>query len=490
MPEAQPQAGGHDLEPGSVAGRLAAWCAGRDPGGWSDLATARARDAVEDTVACMIAGAAEPPAVAARRAALAWGRGGAAAVGTPERLAAPAAALVNGTAAHSLDYDDIFTPSFGHASAVLVPALLALAEERSRDGAALGAATLGAATLGGAAVLDAYIIGLEMQAAVGAGVGRAHYLAGWHSTATVGCIGAAAGCARLIGLDADGIAQAMALAVSMAAGPKVQFGSMAKPLHAGLAAQHAVQAAVLAEAGMRGRADALEGRFGFLALYGAGETRGWEGHLAAMAEVPAIETAGLTVKRHPCCGSAHNTLDCVLELQAEHGFRADAVERIDTLVGSVNARNLMYATPRDEMEARFSMPYCVAAALQRGRLSLADFRPEAVRRPEILDIMPRIRMTGRDPQDEPTEPGIRLPHEVRVRLAGGRVLERARSWARGAVQHPLDAEDRRIKFDDCVAPVLGADAAAALHASLGRLEHLAGIAEVTAALASAGRGGK
>ena len=217
-------------------------------------------------------------------------------------------------------------------------------------------------------------------------------------------------------------------------------------------------AAVQAEAGMRGRADGLEGRFGFLELYGAGETRGWEGHGAGTDDAPAIEWAGLTVKRHPCCGSAHNTLDCVLALQAEHGFAASEVERVDALVGSVNARNLMYPTPRDEMEARFSLPYCVAAALQRGRLSLADFQPEAVRRPEVLAMLPRIPMTGRDPGDEPTDPGVRLPHEVRVRLADGTVLERARTWARGAVQDPLDAADRRVKFADCVAPALGAAA--------------------------------
>jgi len=456
----------------SVAGRLAAWCAGRDTT-WSELAVGRARDAIEDTIACMIAGAAEAPALAARRAAAAWGRGGATAVGTADRLSAPAAALVNGTAAHSLDYDDIFIPSFGHASAVLVPALLALAEERGLDGSAL---------------VDGYIVGLEMQAAVGAGVNRAHYLAGWHSTSTIGCIGAAAGCARLIGLDAEGIAQAMSLAVSMAGGTKVQFGTTAKPLHAGLGAQHAVQAAVLAEAGMTGRPEALEGRFGFMELYGAGETRGWEAYIEGMGDTPAIETVGLNVKRHPCCGSTHNTLDCVLELQAEHGFRAAEVERVDTLVGSINVRNLMYVTPRNEMEARFSMPYCVAAALHRGRLSLADFRPEAVRRPEIVAMIPRIHMTGRDPKDEPTEAGTRLPHEVRVRLTDGRVLERERTWARGGVQAPLDAEDRRIKFEDCVAPVLGTEAAAALRASLGGLERLTDWSEVTAALASAGTG--
>jgi 2-methylcitrate dehydratase PrpD len=249
-----------------------------------------------------------------------------------------------------------------------------------------------------------------------------------------------------------------------------------------------VQAAVLAEAGMTGRQEALEGRFGFMDLYGAGETRGGEGYLAGLSDTLAIETVGLNVKRHPCCGSAHNTLDCVLELQAEHGFAAAEVERVDTLVGSVNVRNLMYVTPRNEMEARFSMPYCVAAALHRGRLSLADFRPEAVRRPAIVAMIPRIHMTGRDPKDEPTEAGTRLPHEVRVRLADGRVLESQHTWARGGVQAPLDAEDRRVKFEDCVAPVLGTEAAAALRANLGRLDRLAGLAEVTAALARAGAG--
>lgn len=472
MPEASQEAG---LT--SVARRLAAWCAGRDGTEWSELAVGRARDAVEDTIACMIAGAAEAPAVAARRAAASWGRGGATAVGTTDRLSAPAAALVNGTAAHSLDYDDIFIPSFGHASAVLVPALLALAEECGRNGAAL---------------VDAYIVGLEMQAAVSAGINRAHYLAGWHSTSTIGCIGAAAGCARLIGLDADGIAQAMVLAVSMAGGTKVQFGTTAKPLHAGLGAQHAVQAAVLAEAGMTGRPEALEGRFGFMDLYGAGETRGWESYLADLGDTPApqlaIERVGLNVKRHSCCGSTHNTLDCVLELQAEHGFAAAEVERVDTLVGSINVRNLMYVTPRNEMEARFSMPYCVAAALHRGRLSLADFRPEAVLRPEIVAMIPRIHMTGRDPKDEPTEAGTRLPHEVRVRLADGRVLESRRTWPRGGVQAPLDAEDRRIKFEDCVVPVLGTEAAAALRESLGRLDQLSDLSEVAQALAAAGTG--
>ena len=249
-----------------------------------------------------------------------------------------------------------------------------------------------------------------------------------------------------------------------------------------------MQAAVLAEAGMRGRPEALEGRFGFLDLYGAGETRGWEGCIEALGGTPAIETVGLTVKRHPCCGSAHNTLDCVLELQADHGFAAAEVERIDTLVGSINVRNLMYGPPRNEMEARFSMPYCVAAALHRGRLSLADFRPEAVLRAEIVAMIPRIHMAGRDPSDEPTEPAARLPHEVRVRLADGRVLEAQRTWPRGGIQSPLDAEDRRIKFEDCVTPLLGTDAAATLRTSLGRLDRLAGMAEVTAALASAGTG--
>ena len=147
-----------------------------------------------------------------------------------------------------------------------MPALLAVALARGASGRSL---------------VDAYLVGLEAQAAVGRGVNPSHYTLGWHATSTVGCIGTAAGVAWLNGLDATGIARAMSLAVSMAAGVKGQFGTPAKPLHAGLAARNAVEAAALAACGMTGRIDILEAPQGFRELFGEPDATGWAGMRSA-----------------------------------------------------------------------------------------------------------------------------------------------------------------------------------------------------------------
>jgi 2-methylcitrate dehydratase PrpD len=211
----------------------------------SRRAVALAKDALKDIVACMLAGARDEATLCVSSAARGWG--------------APAAALVFGTAAHALDYDDNYHPMAGHATAVLAPAIFALAESRA---------------VSGAAVLDAYIVGLEALALVGNGVNLVHYERGWHSTSTLGPFGAAAACARVMELDEERVTAALSLAFSMASGSKLQFGTMAKPLHAGLAAQHGVMAAVLAASGVAGVPEPLEGAWGFRDLFaGAGLAR-------------------------------------------------------------------------------------------------------------------------------------------------------------------------------------------------------------------------
>jgi 2-methylcitrate dehydratase PrpD len=197
----------------SVIGTLAAWAA-ETPDDWSPLALARARDAVEDLFACMIAGTEDEATVRVRSAIAHWGGDGATVAGQAARAAAPWAAFANGTAAHALDFDDNFLPSMTHASAVLVSALLAVGEGAGASGRRL---------------LDVYIVGLEMHAKLGLGVNRSHYNMGWHATSTIGTIGTAAACARLLDLDARQPGNAMSLGVSMASGVKVQFGSNAKP---------------------------------------------------------------------------------------------------------------------------------------------------------------------------------------------------------------------------------------------------------------------
>lgn len=444
----------------SAIERIADWSRSRPA--FSPLARLRAHHAIADTVGCMLAGIGDQATQAVREAfASGIGPEGAAAVAGGGRATEAIAALVNGTAAHALDYDDNFRPGITHASAVLVPALLAVAQGRATSGQAF---------------VDAYLIGLEAQAAVGRGINPAHYTIGWHATSTVGSIGTAAGTAWLMGLDAAGIARAMSVAASMAAGPKGQFGTPAKPLHAGLAARNAVDAAALAAAGMTGRLDILECPMGIAELFGDDSAAGWERMVLASPHV--IESDGLIPKRHPCCGSTHNTVDAILDLKAEHGFGAGDVEAVDTLVGIANVRNLAYPDPQDEMQARFSMHYCVSLALLQDRLSLADFTPEAVGRPEIRRLLSLTTMRAYDKSEEAAG---RQPHRVTIRLKDGRLLKAERLEARGSIAVPFDDADRQAKFADCCAGMPGA---AALYA---RLTDIDAAANLGFLLSEAGR---
>src|SRR6267142_1044663 len=260
---------------------IAAWS--HSASAFSPLARRRAIDAIADTIGCMVAGVDDFSTQAVRRAvATQLSISGESPVMGGGRAPAAIAAMVNGTAAHALDYDDNFHPAISHASAVLVPALLAAAWPMKISGRAL---------------VDAYLVGLEAQAAVGIGVNPSHYTAGWHSTSTCGAIGTAAGVSRLIGLDAAAMARAMSMAVSLASGIKGQFGTPAKPFHAGMAARNAVEAAALGRAGMTGRFDILETAQGFRDLFGGPDAAGWDG--LSLGQPPAIESHGVIPKRHP-----------------------------------------------------------------------------------------------------------------------------------------------------------------------------------------------
>ncbi|HEY8338086.1 MAG TPA: MmgE/PrpD family protein [Tardiphaga sp.] len=434
---------------------IAAWS--HSAGAFPPRARKRAIEAIADTVGCMVAGVDDFSTQAVRRAVVGQiSTTGESPVIGGGRAPAATAALVNGTAAHALDYDDNFHPAISHASAVMVPALLAAAAPLNISGSEL---------------VDAYIVGLEAQAAIGVGVNPSHYTVGWHSTSTCGAIGTAAGVSRLLGLDAAATARAMSMAVSSAAGVKGQFGTPAKPFHAGMAARNAVEAVAFGSAGLTGRLDILEAPQGFRDLFGGPDATGWDG--LKLAQPLAIEGHGVIPKRHPCCGSTHYVVDMVLDLRAQHGFAADDVAALDCLVGIANARNLSYADPQDEMQARFSMHYCVALALVQDRLSLADFTPERIARPEIRQLLPLTTMTARSREAELA--GGRLPHEVVIRLKDGTELKAERQHAKGSIADPFDDSDRAAKFADCCVR-LGDDATAQLYGALTRLDRQADLA--------------
>ncbi|MBZ6078710.1 MmgE/PrpD family protein [Microvirga puerhi] len=436
----------------SVIEEIAHWIAKRDD--FSDLARTRAKQAVSDTFACMVAGCDDFSTKAVRSAfALSIGTGGEASVTAGGRSTAAVAALVGATAAHALDFDDNFKPGMSHASAVLVPALLAVAEATGTDGHRL---------------IDSYLVGLQVQAFVGAGVGPSHYTAGWHGTSTIGCIGTAAGVAWLMGLDTEGISRALSIAVSMAAGVKGQFGTPIKPLHAGLAARNAVEAASLALSGMTGRLDILERQQGFLELFGGADPKGWDLDQISITTDHVIETIGVIPKRHPCCGSTHLVVDMILDLKTEVGFEPDDVMAVETLVGIANQRNLAYPEPVDEMEARFSMQYCVARAIAKGRLELSDFTPEAVSAHGRDSLLQRVTMRSYSAEAEKLA-GDSLPHRLTLKLRDCRTFDAERSYAKGAISEQFTDEDRVAKFLDCCRE-LGTSYAADLFERLESLE--------------------
>lgn len=426
-------------------------------------ATTAAAAAVADLVACLLAGHDDPATVRVEAAARGWSTGAATVVGRADGLAVPDAALVNGVAAHALDFDDNFGPSAGHASAALVPALLALAE--SRDA-------------GTAALLDAYLVGLEALTLVGDALTITHYERGWHSTSTIGTIGAAAAGARLLGLDAGAAARAIGLSTSMAGGSKAQFGTMAKPLHAGLAARNGLTAALLAAAGVTAAPEMLAGPWSFADHFrGAGRDPDYAAGVDRLAAVaagktpPAILAHGLKPKIHPNCASVHAALDAVLDLRREHGFAAADVESIETIVRELTLRNLMHPRPVDPMQARFSMPYGIAAALAGGgRLSLADFRPAAIGRPAVRELMKRVSMRVHGPGAEIAAAEVTgEPAQVVVTLRDGRRWTRTRLQQRGMLADPPTAEDRRAKLADCLAGTPFEARRAAIEAALAGL---------------------
>jgi 2-methylcitrate dehydratase PrpD len=415
--------------------RLAQWAA-QTPRSWSEQAVDAAERAIVDTVACITAGAADAAVTRVRKGLGNWGEGGrASAVGCNAPIDAPWAALINGTAAHALDYDDVLDPAASHLSAVLVPALLALGEEEGSRGHDL---------------IDAYIVGAEVQQCLAEAVNMTHYTRGWHTTLTLGAPSAAAAAARMLGADREAMVHAISLATSMAAGFKRQFGTNAKPFHAGLAAKSGLLAAKMALAGLTADTAPLEGARGFGDLLAGAGARGFDAAiLDRLSATPAVVRPGLWLKRYPCCASTHRAVDAVLDLMRAHDLNADSVASVETRVSAAAVGNLMYRVPVDEMQARFSMHYCVAAAAIDRDLTLETFRASSISRPDILAWLGRVSMVSDPDQPADMPSTTKSWATVVVRTVDGRSFESRVVDPRGYPDRPLSEEELQRKFLDC-----------------------------------------
>jgi 2-methylcitrate dehydratase PrpD len=398
-------------------------------------AAAIIRSGFIDTIGTMIAGR-EEPAVRLLAAQLAE-RGGSACEATlllgPGRAYSADAALLNGTAAHALDYDDVAIG--GHPSTVLVPAILA-------EGERLGAA--------GATAMRAYLVGYEAWAELIAREPDPHHRKGWHPTGVFGTVGAAAAVAHLHGLDAGRAAHAVALAASMAGGLVANFGSMAKPFHAGRAAAAGIEAVRLAARGFTAAPDALEHHAGFLAAVSPAGRADRES-AAALGRTLRIREAGLSIKRYPMCYATHRAIDGMLALTARENLRPEEVEEIAVTVGATQASMLRNHRPQTGLEAKFSLEFAVAAALVARRVGLTELTDAFVARPEVQAQFAKLRIATVETQC-PVEPIFAMADRVRIRTTTGRSLDSGEiRFPHGNAKDPLALPELREKFLDCAA---------------------------------------
>ena len=389
-----------------------------------------------DTAGVILAGANEPVSQAALAFASrhASGQGLSRALFGPVRLPARDAALVNATAGHALDYDDIGL--MGHPSVVLVPPLLA-------EGERLGAS--------GEALLRAYIVGFETWAELIRFDQDLYHVKGWHPTAVFGVVAAAAAVAALRGLDADTSQRALGIAASMAGGLIANFGSMTKPLHAGWAAAHAIDAVDWAALGVSAAPDVLEHPAGFLAAL---SPRGRLQLQALSPDWPAtlrMSESGLGVKKYPMCFATHRIIDGLLDLLAAHRVLPQDVVEVQATVGQAQASMLRNHRPQTALEAKFSLEFAVAAPLVSGRLGLAELTDDYVRQPQVQSLFERVQIRTVETVC-PIEPTLALSDRLRILTREGACLDSGEIFeARGFGATPVTTAELRAKFLDCAA---------------------------------------
>jgi 2-methylcitrate dehydratase PrpD len=448
-------AGNAGAETGTVAERLARRIHAFGPGDLTAKARDRALIGIIDTVAVTLAGARENCVATLRKVpGIGEPAGPATLVGLGARASVLDAALINGTAAHALDYDDFSAVFGGHQSVPLVPGLLALAEAEKLDGRA---------------VLTAYAVGVETEIRLARAVHFHHYDKGWHPTATLGAIGAAAAAAHLLRLGPERIATALALAVSQAAGVKANFGTMTKPLHVGLCARAGVMAALLARAGFTASPAAFEHPQGFFEVFNGAGTYDPERIFANWADPLELEDDGIVVKAYPCCGSTHASIKAALELRRSAGLKSEAIASIEIFPHARRLRHTDKARPVTPLEAKFSVQYVVVRALLDGAVRMKHFEPGAATEPEVVRMLEHTTAAAHPDMAEDainqwaaevvvhTTDGRRLSHRIDDLTAGG-----------GAV--PTSPAGMWDKFIDCAELSLPSDAVAALFERLETFE--------------------
>ena len=435
-----------------------------DKRGLTRKSVAQAKACIIDTIGVTLAGHTAPcTQILLKTAGVATSPGPALIFGTQRRTSALDAALVNGTASHALDFDDFNGVMGGHHSVPLVSALFALAEERGGNGED---------------IIAAYVIGVEVEIRFARAVNFHHYDKGWHPTGTLGVFGAAAAACHLLKLDLERTTMALCIAASLAGGLKANFGTMTKPLHIGQCGRNGLFAALLGEGGFDASTDVLEHAQGFLNVFNGPGTFDAGKLFENWGEPWEIEASSIALKQFPCCGSTHPAITVALALRREEKVKATDIARIEVLTHGRRLPHTNKPHPQSPLEAKFSIQYVVARALNDGVLRLKHFEGEAHADPEIRRLLDLT--TARPHPDMAYDAEEQWGAEVIVTQNDGRKLSRriANLVGRGG-DNPMDSQELWDKFSDCAERSLPRDQIAPLFERLETLDKLTDIAQLT-----------
>jgi 2-methylcitrate dehydratase PrpD len=388
----------------------------------------RAKDCLTDTIAAIAYGSRLPWSRLITDYVRQSGQGGRSCLfGGHGVVQAPSAALANGTIAHAFELDSLTSPSAGtHPGAILVPAVLAVAQERASNGRE---------------VIAAFVAGCEVMNRIGRGADG--LIDGFHAPGALGPFGSAIAAGHLLKLDETAMTSALGIAGSMGCG-LMQFahsrtGGMLKKLHFGRAAESGVLAATLASKGFTGPDNVLEGEFGYLATYCRSSN-----HEALVAELgKTFETLTITIKRYPCHINAHTPIEALHALRAEHGFAGADIKAVTVLGHARMAKNNGNTNPDTLAMAQFSVPFSMALAMYRDPRSPASFDETALRDPAIRALCAKITVAAAKPKG--TDQKFRET-DVTVELNDGRKLRHVATSFKGMPQNPLEPADLREKF--------------------------------------------
>jgi 2-methylcitrate dehydratase PrpD len=394
------------------------------------------------------------------------------------RAGAASAALANGASGHALDWDDTQLSSsperiFGLLTHPTVPPLAAALAVGER------------LHVSGRQFLEAFLGGFEVECKIADAIHPDHYKKGFHSSGTVGTFGAMAAAARLLDLDRDALAHALATAASLASGIRVNFGTMTKPLHVGRAAQNGVVAAELASRGFTGGTDGLDGPWGFFSVFSFGGGFEPERIVGRLGAPYSIVNPGVSIKPYPCGVLGHPSMDAMRTLVTAHDVKPEEILAIRLRAGSNILNPLRYPIAQTELEAKFSPAFMLSAIAIRRRAGVREFSDEFVRSAPVQAMMRRTT-TILDPEIE-ARGFEKIRSTVEVDLTDGRrLVEHADERYRGGPDRPFTREELHEKFTECAELVLPAPAIAETLSLVESLEEVSDITDLVKVLTAVG----